>query len=154
MQIKFNTLQDLTNWLLRTKKLNNRLSIKGYLLFDLKFETKSELVEWLEIHSIIEIVHKSTIINDGFIFINYEYQIEYILLNTNHLTALESNSFINPQLVERLLTIKEVCKILSLTKPSVYKLFDTNQLSYYEILSQRKIKLTDLQKFIESKKKK
>jgi excisionase family DNA binding protein len=154
MLIKFNTLQDLTSWLFRTKKLNNRLSIKGYLLYYLKFETKSELIDWLEVHSIIEIIHKSNIITDGFIFKNYNYEIEYIILNTNHLQSLESNSYINPNHKERLLTIKEVCQMLNLTKPSVYKLFNTNQLPYYEILSQRKVKHTDLIKFIDSKIKK
>jgi len=154
MLIKFNTLKELTNWLLRTKKLSNKLWLKGYILYDIQFKTESELIDWLEIHSIIEIIYKSTIITDEFIFKSYEYEIEYILLNTNQLNSLESNSFVNPIIIERLLTIKEVSQMLSLTKPSVYKLFNSNQLPYYEILSQRKVKHTDLIKFIESKKKK
>jgi excisionase family DNA binding protein len=154
MQIKFNTLKELTSWLLHNKKLSNKLWLKGFLLFDLKFDYESELIDWLEVHSIIQIIYTSTVIIEEFKYKNYEYKIDHIVFNTNYLNSLESNSFINPQLVERLLTIKEVCKVLSLTKPSIYKLFDTNQLPYYEILSQRKVKLTDLIKFIESKRKK
>jgi len=154
MIIKFHTLKELTIWLFRTKKLNNRLSIKGYLLFDLKFETEYELINYLESNSIIQIIYTSTVIIEEFKYKNYEYKIDHILFNTNYLTALESNSFINPIVTERLLTIKEVCQILGVTKPTVYKLFNTNQLPYFEILTQRKVKLTDLIKFIESKRKK
>jgi excisionase family DNA binding protein len=154
MIIKFNTLKELTSWLLHNKKLNNKLWLKGYLLFDLKFDYESELINYLESNSITQIIYTSTCIIEGFKYKNYEYKIDHILFNTNYLTALESNSYINPNIQERLLTIKEVCNFLSLTKPSIYKLFESNQLPYYEILSQRKVKLTDLIKFIESKKKK
>lgn len=153
MKLKFESISELILWLRRSEKLKIRyVNDPGFFLFDLKFSSEDDLIDWLKKHSIIDLVYKYEELTTGKlnIFDSYSYSIEYVILNTNNLESIEKDSFSNS--VDRLLSIKEVCEILGLTKPSIYKLFSTNQLEYFEILSQRKVKLSDLNRFLDSKK--
>lgn len=84
-----------------------------------------------------------------------ELRLRSIELNYKNLELLYSDNLVTPDILQhRLLTINEVCEVLNVTRPTVYKLFEDGSLSYYEILSQRKVKYSDLLKFLELKKQK
>lgn len=154
MKLKFESISELLLWLRRNEKLKIRYSSDpGHFLFDLKFSSEDDLIDWLKKHSIIDLIYKFEELTTGKLdaFDSYSYSIFYVILNTDYLESIGSESFSNSDLPDRLLNLKEVGQILGLTKPSIYKLFSTNQLDYFEILSQRKVKQSELIRFIESK---
>jgi excisionase family DNA binding protein len=52
-----------------------------------------------------------------------------------------------------LISINTACKILGVTRPTVYKIINDNKIPYVDILSQKRIQLSDLLDFIEQNKK-
>lgn len=54
--------------------------------------------------------------------------------------------------MERYLTVQEVCKVLNITKMTVYGLIKSGELPSYRIGRAYKISPSDLEKFIKSKK--
>jgi excisionase family DNA binding protein len=160
MRIKFQNLREMFFWLSRNYKFKARSWPKNYIDFnDMEFQSVEMFIEFLEGNSIIQITHKPIeILEDTKAITNhfkeYQYEVDFIILDKQNLDSLFSDTFIDPKITDRLLTINEICKILSLTKPSVYRLFNTGKLEYFEILSQRKVKLSDLNRFIKSSKKK
>jgi excisionase family DNA binding protein len=79
------------------------------------------------------------------------YELEYYLLNTNYLNVLASNLFVNSDInINRLLNVNEVCKILSVTRPTVYKLINEGKIDSYLIVGQKKVKYIDLLRYIDS----
>ncbi len=52
-----------------------------------------------------------------------------------------------------LISINTACKILGVTRPTVYKIINDNKIPYVEVLSQKRIQLKDLLDFIERAKK-
>lgn len=153
MKIRFNSNYDLLVYLKRINKVNYKYVFDfGFYLLDLRFESENELIKYLNDYSIIETIFKGIEFKNPESFLmEYKYEVDSILLNASALDALESNKF-SPFVADCLLTIQDVCKILRLTKPSIYKLFDSGQLPYYTILSQKKVRNSDLLKFIEQSK--
>jgi len=151
MKIRFNSNYDLLVYLKRINKVNYKYVFdSGFYLLDLRFESENELIKYLNDYSIVETIFKGIEFkNEETFIIEYKYEVDSILLNARALDALESNK-LSPFIDDCLLTIQDVCKVLRLTKPSVYKLFDLGQLPYYTILSQKKVRNSDLLKFIES----
>lgn len=150
MKIKFETKEMLFSYLYQTKDLDHKaLTNRGLYFQGIKFEYEAELevLQFLEKYQIIEVIGKA--VKEGYFKFNVE--IEYYLLNTNALKAFKTDSINNPVFQDRFLTLKDVGKILSLTKPSIYRLFNEGKLPYYEVLSQRKVKYSDLMKFMDSK---
>ena len=52
-----------------------------------------------------------------------------------------------------LISINTACKLLSVTRPTVYKIINDNKIPFVEILSQKRIQLKDLLDFVEQNKK-
>jgi excisionase family DNA binding protein len=153
MKIKFNNNNELILYLKRINKVKYRYIFdSGPSLLDLRFDSENELIKYLNDYLIIETIFRPIEFkNDETRLIEYKYEVDSILLNASALDALESNK-LSPYVADYLLTIQDVCKVLRLTKPSVYKLFDSYQLPYYTILSQKKVRNSDLLKFLESNK--
>jgi len=83
-----------------------------------------------------------------------ELRLKSIELNYKNLELLHSDNLVTRDILQhRLLTINEVCEVLNVTRPTVYKLFEEGALPYFEILSQRKVRYSDLIKFIEKNRK-
>lgn len=160
MRIKFENMREMFFWLSRNYKFKARSWPKNYIDFhEMEFQSVEMFIEFLEGNSVIKITHKPIEILEDTksmtnIFKEYKYEIDFIILDKKNLDALFSDTFIDPKITDRLLTINEVCKVLSLTKPSVYRLFKTGKLEYFEILSQKKVKLSELNRFIKNSKKK
>lgn len=159
MKIKFQDYNELYLWFSRNNILISKTySENCYYLFDIKLNNKDEFYEWLENNQLIEIIYKPNIsltLGSVPMFKEYYYEVEYIILNESYLKSIQSNKFINQEInINRLLSLNEVCQYLSLTKPSIYKLFNEGLLNYYTILSQRKVKLKDLMEYINTTKSK
>ena len=159
MLIKFNNYKQFFLWLSRNYRFIKRAFPKDQIDFNnIEFESPEKFLEFLRSNSIIQVVNKPIEISRDTewakgIFKDYDYETESIILDRNYLDALFSDSFIDDKIKDRLLTIKEVGSILGITRPSVYRLFDTGSLEYFQILSQKKVKLSDLNKFIKDSKK-
>jgi excisionase family DNA binding protein len=158
-KIKFSDLEELNIWLRQKNHLKHRYNSENkYVFYDQGFKDLENLYNWLEFHSIIEIVKRPKVVmkvtenNLYQIFSHYEYDIENIYLNENNLKSLIDEKFIDQIINNRLLTIRQVCEILGVTKPSVYKIFASGELKYYEILSQRKVLYSDLVEFLKKRK--
>lgn len=83
----------------------------------------------------------------------HELRLKFIQLNKRNIDLLYSNELVTADIYQhRLLTINQVCEILGVTRPTVYKFFEDGSLTYYEILSQRKVRYSDLMIFIGEKK--
>jgi excisionase family DNA binding protein len=52
-----------------------------------------------------------------------------------------------------LITINQACKMLNVTRPTVYKIINENKIPFVEILSQKRIQLKDLLDYIDANKK-
>ena len=81
---------------------------------------------------------------------------KYILMWSKIEEAINKNLFPSTDLENyRLLSVNEACKMLGLTRPSVYKLIKQNEIPVVQIFDKtKKIQLKDLLKFIEQKKQK
>lgn len=160
MVIKFEGYNQLFIWFSRNYKFKYWNFAKNQIDFNnLVFETPEKFLEFLKSNSIIQVINKPIeILQDTKwskdIFKEYEYEVDSIILDKSNLDALFSDLYLDPKIKDRLLTIKEVGAILGVTRPSVYKLFDTGKLEYYEILSQKKVKLSHLNEFIKNSKNK
>jgi len=142
--LKFHKLLTYEGWV---------LNITGYRFNGIVFITQDELIGYLIDKQIVNEVAKPEIKYKG--GYNIEYNLEYYLLNTNYLNVLTSNLFVNPEInLNRLLSINEVCELLSVTRPTVYKLINSGQIDSYNIQNQKKLKYRDVLNFIESNKSK
>lgn len=161
MKVKFSSADEFLIYLSRTdSKFKKRLySTQKVEFLNLEFESYELFFDFLEKYSIVEIIFKPVIItqktgNGNEIFKEYSHHLEYIILDTKILNSLLlDKTTIYQSSQNKLLTIKEVGSILGLTKPSIYKLFKDGKLSYYEILSQKKVQLSELNEFLNQNRK-
>lgn len=152
MKLKFGNTGELINWLISQNHLiKKKYSEVNLAFYGLKFSTQEELLDFMQKHGLIEYLYGAKEEPDSIFqkVSEFRYEFDSVILNRNLLESIKSDSFVDPQiLANRLLTIKEVGKILGLTRPSVYKLFELGELPYFTILSQKKVKLSDLMMFI------
>jgi len=79
----------------------------------------------------------------------YELRVSSIQLNKKNLELLFSNELITTDIHQhRLLNINQVCEILGVTRPTIYKFFKDGSLPFYDIISQKKVRHSDLMNFI------
>jgi excisionase family DNA binding protein len=79
---------------------------------------------------------------------------EYLLLWTKLQRFLsESDTLSFEQEKYRLITINTACKMLDVTRPTLYKLLNEKKIPFVQILSQRRIQLKNLLDYIEENKK-
>jgi len=160
MVIRFDGYKQFFLWLSRNYKFKARSFPKNYIdINKMEFDSPEKFLDFLKSNSIIQVISKPIeILQDTKwakdIFKEYEYEVESIILDKNQLDALFTDLYLDSKIKDKLLTIKEVGFILGVTRPSVYKLFDTGKLEYYEILSQKKVKLSHLNEFIKNSKNK
>jgi hypothetical protein len=160
MVIRFDGYKQFFLWLSRNYKFKARSFPRNYIDFNkMEFESPEKFLDFLKSNSIIQVINKPVeILHDTKwakdIFKEYDYDVESIILEKNQLDALFTDLYLDSKIKDKLLTIKEVGFILGVTRPSVYKLFDTGKLEYYEILSQKKVKLSHLNEFIKNSKNK
>lgn len=78
---------------------------------------------------------------------------EYILQWTKLKKIIERDDSISTGIEKySLISINTACKMLDVTRPTVYKLLNDKQIPVVEILSQKRIQLKDLLDYIESQK--
>ncbi len=150
----FSSYDELRLWLARKDYLKPKLWSKKSFLGK-EFDSNMEVFDWLENHLVIEVYLSPKVLTEPRTgrFVDYENQVEYIILDIRNLEAMLNNEIIDPSIDERLLTIKQACKVLGLSRTSVYKLFKEEKLDFYEILTQKKVKYSDLMEFIKTAKK-
>ena len=157
MTINFQTEEQLVDYLI----LEKMVKWDSYAKFPIRFagiEYKVEgFLDYLKSFDLIT-YNFECIITDTHIssreFRKYELRLRSVQLNKTNLDLLYSNELITSDIHQhRLLNINQVCEILGVTRPTIYKFFEDGSLSYYEILSQRKVRQSDLMKFIGQKKK-
>jgi excisionase family DNA binding protein len=157
MNIIFQTEEQLIDYLILDKKVEWNPLGKYVIKFGgQEFKTELDFLEHLKSFDLITYTYES-IISDTFKWKReerkFELRLKNIQLNKKNLDLLYSDNLITSDIHQhRLLTINQVCDILGVTRPTVYKFFEDGTLSYYEILSQRKVRHTDLMNFIEKKK--
>jgi len=79
---------------------------------------------------------------------------KYILMWSRIKEAITESTFLAKDIEQyRLISINEACKLLGLTRPSIYKILNQNEIPVVQIFDKTKrIQLKDLIKYIEQKK--
>jgi excisionase family DNA binding protein len=157
MNIIFQTEEQLIDYLILEKKVEWNPFGKHEIKFGGKdFKNELDFLEYLKSFDLITYTYES-VISDTFKWKReerkFELRLKNIQLNKKNLDLLYSDNLITSDIHQhRLLTINQVCEILGVTRPTVYNFFEDGSLPYYNILSQRKVRHTDLMNFIEKKK--
>jgi excisionase family DNA binding protein len=82
-----------------------------------------------------------------------ELKLHSVEFNMRNFELLISNDLITNDVDQhRLLNINQVCGILNVTRPTVYKIFEEGDLKFYQIGDQRKVRFLDLMSYIEAQK--
>ena len=159
MNIIFQTEEQLIDYLILEKKVElnpygtYRLKFAGH-----EFSNEKEFLDYLISFDLIT-YNYDCIISDTRKWKReerkHELRLKSIQLNKRNIDLLYSNELVTADIYQhRLLTINQVCEILGVTRRTAYKFFEDGSLTYYEILSQRKVRYSDLLKFLELKKQK
>ena len=86
-------------------------------------------------------------------FDNWFFPKEYILLWTKLKNFIDSNDSLSVEIEKYgLISINSACKLLDVTRPSMYKIINEQKIPVVELLSQKKIQLKDLLDYIEKNK--
>ncbi len=115
-----------------------------------EFHSNQEIIEELKrmelLHEIIEF--------QGVNFTNP--QSHGFILNVSRIKKIlkgESEFLENDVLYKKPLTLNQACEFLSVSRPTLYKLMENNEIKYIEILGKRRIQIYELINYIAQNKK-
>lgn len=105
-------------------------------------------------HQIIDnLIEKNFIVRFAHDADHWNYPKEYILLWTKLKDFIKNNDSLSVELEKySLVSINSACKMLDISRPSMYKIINEKKIPVVEILSQKRIQLKDLLNYIKENK--
>jgi excisionase family DNA binding protein len=150
--IRFKSMDKLAEFLEKNlpEKIKSQLFTETH-----SWEHKGKMRESQRKLKPVEVMYK--LMNQGFLIginenpDNYPYPEEYILLWSKMLRFIKANDTLSVEQEKyALLSINKACKMLEVTRPTLYKIINEGKIPYVQIFSQKRIQLSDLLAYIEN----
>lgn len=139
---------DLTNYL-KFNKIYIMHSINSYQCLNQDLKSVTEVINLLKSYQLLDEVYTYT----------YDFskplpkQFSHYIFHESKYNHFKTNTGINQDINSyRMLSINEVCKTLSITRPTAYLLINSKAIPSYRINNQYKIRLVDLLDYISQNK--